>query len=87
MIKSIDFGVNNFFFLLVFNLSTYRITPSAHPVKCPPMSSNLLLIHLLPTWMLKLKQIVKIFRANGFLEIFRAGGLQADTTRGRDQQN
>ena len=23
-------------FLLVFNLPTYRITPSAHPVKCPP---------------------------------------------------
>ena len=23
-------------FLLVFNLSTYRITPSAHPIKCPP---------------------------------------------------
>ena len=25
-----------FIFLLVFNLPTYRITPSAHPVKCPP---------------------------------------------------
>ena len=24
------------YFLLVFNLPTYRITPSAHPVKCPP---------------------------------------------------
>ena len=23
------------YFLLVFNLPTYRITPSAHPVKCP----------------------------------------------------
>ena len=24
------------FFLLVFNLPTYSITPSAHPIKCPP---------------------------------------------------
>ena len=28
--------LNNKFIFLVFNLPTYRITPSAHPVKCPP---------------------------------------------------
>ena len=38
-----------FIFLLVFNLPTYRITPSAHPIKCPPQcpsptNSDLLLM-------------------------------------------
>ena len=28
-------------FLLVFNLPTYSVTPSAHPVKCPPQCPSL----------------------------------------------
>ena len=29
-------GIPNNIFLLVFNLPTYSITSSAHPIKCPP---------------------------------------------------
>ena len=37
------------FFLLVFNLPTYRITPSAHPIKCPPQCLSPSPPHPLPT--------------------------------------
>ena len=30
------FYIYKFIFVLVLNLPTYRITPSAHPIKCPP---------------------------------------------------
>ena len=33
----------------MFNLPTYRITPSAHPVKCPPQCPSPIHPHLLPS--------------------------------------
>ena len=35
-------------FLLVFNLPTYRITLSAHPIKCPPQCPSHIHIHPCP---------------------------------------
>ena len=44
-----EYFFNKLIFLLVFNLPTYRITPSAHPVKCPPQCLSPIHSHPLPS--------------------------------------